>query len=103
MMTVEIHLLVYQKGLNQLHFFQFVANQSVFLIIKDVARHALLWKFLKSQILAAEGFKLSSASLPFPPDGVIVLFRNFGWGFNSVTKSNLVKADPSPGLLFQGF
>ena len=55
MMTVEILQLMYQKGLNQLDtydFFHYVANQSVFLKIKDVASDA--------QILAAEGFKLSA-------------------------------------------
>jgi hypothetical protein len=40
--------------------FNYVANQSVFLKIKDIARHALLRKFQKIQILAAEGLKLSA-------------------------------------------
>ena len=53
-MTVEILQLMLQKGLNQL------ANQPVFLKIKDVESHARLRKFLKIQILATEGFKLSA-------------------------------------------
>ena len=58
MMTVEILQLMYQTGLTQLDFLNYVANQSVFLKIKDVASQALLLKFLKILILAVEGFKL---------------------------------------------
>ena len=57
-MTAEILQLMFQKGLNQLDFFNHIANQSVFFKIKDVASYALLKKFLKIQILAGEGFKL---------------------------------------------
>ena len=37
--------------------FNYVANLSVYLQTKDVTSHALLRKFLKIQILVAEGFK----------------------------------------------
>ena len=39
-------------------FFNYIANQTFFLKIKDVASHALLRKFQIIQSLAAEGFKL---------------------------------------------
>jgi hypothetical protein len=41
-------------------FFNYVANQTVLLKIKDVASRAHLQKFLNIQILAAEGLKLSA-------------------------------------------
>jgi hypothetical protein len=46
---------MYQKGLNSLisnDFYNYVANQSVFLKIKDVASHMFLQKFLLIQISA---------------------------------------------------
>ena len=54
------------NGLNQLDFFNHLANHPLFLKIEDVASHAFVQKFLKIKRFAAEGFRLS-ACLPPPP------------------------------------
>jgi hypothetical protein len=50
----------FNQCLNQLDLFNYVANQSIFLKIKDITSHAIVQKFLNIQILAVEGFKLSA-------------------------------------------
>ena len=65
MLTMKIHQLMFQKGLIQPNFFWNDAYISDFFKNLLDANYALLRKFLKIQILAAEGFKLS-ACLTYP-------------------------------------
>ena len=60
MLTAEIRQLELQKGLNQLNFFFNEAFISDFFQILLVTIHTLSRKFLKFQMLVAEGFKLSA-------------------------------------------